>query len=185
MATPGEALSLRGVRDAYIYDLTSDTVAGLVYGTGYAVTMQEFSFAPDINSAELPGNDVTLDIVSQTKGHSGKIKNAKVHMSFLATLLGGQIGTTSTTREVKYAGSDVPGYFKFAIKTSYTGDGATTSLVHIRYKCKLSNLEFASTQDGYTTFSCDWKAIPTTWVDGEGDNPIGRDTHYSTNVSLS
>lgn len=183
MAAPNEGLALKGARDAAIFELQTDAIGTLSYGTGYAVTIQEFNFTPDVNTAKLPGNDVTLDIVSQTKGQSGTIKTAKVHKSFLSTLTGATMSTTGTTRMVEYTGSDIPGYFKLVVKSAYTGTSGESE-VYIRYKCKFTNFTYKLTQDNYVEFSCDWEAIPTTFKNAAGKTLIGNDTTYPTNVDL-
>lgn len=184
MATPSGDLSFKGVRDGAIFELTTDAVGTLTYGTGYAITMQEFSLTPDINTAELPGNDVTLDIYSKAKGISGTIKNAKVHSSFLATLLGAEVGTSANARVIKFDGDDLPVYFKIAVKVSYTGSDSTASCVIHVYKCKLDSLEFSLNQDDYATFSANYKAIPTTYEDAGGKNLIALIAVHSTDVDL-
>ena len=184
MATPSGDLSFKGVRDGAIWELTTDAVGTLTYGTGYAITMQEFSMNPDINTAELPGNDVTLDIYAKAKGLTGTIKNAKVHSSFLATLLGAEVGTSANARVIKFDGDDLPAYFKIAVKIGYTGSDSTAVGVITVYKCKLDSLEFSMNQDDYATFSANFKAIPTTYVDANSKTLISLITIHSADVSL-
>ena len=129
MATPSEGLSFKGVRGGAVFELTADSTVALTYDTGFAITMQEFSMNPDIQTAELPGNDVTLDIFAKAKGITGTIKAAKVHSSFLAVLLGAQVGSSSTTRHVKFDGDDTPKYFKLAVKVGYTGSGSSSTVL--------------------------------------------------------
>ena len=183
MAAPSEALSLKGVRDAAIYALDTDEIGTLTYGTGFAITIQEYNWTPDINTVKLPGNDVTLDIVTHTKGHTGTIKGAKVHKSFIAVLTGAKMSTTANSRMIEYTGEDVPGYFKTDIKCAYTGpDGGCEVLK--RYKCKFTNLTYQLTQDDYVEFSCDWECIPTTYKNAAGKTLIGSDVTYATDVNL-
>lgn len=184
MATPSGDLAFKGVRDGAIFPLVTDAVGTLTYDTGYAVTMQEFSMNPDINSAELPGNDVTLDIFSKAKGLTGTIKNAKVHSAFLATLLGAEVGTSANARTIKFDGDDLPGYFKIAVKIGYTGsDSGAVGVIQV-YKCKLDSMEFSMNQDDYATFSCNFKAIPTTFVDAQSKTLICLITIHAADVSL-
>lgn len=184
MATPSGDLAFKGVRDGAIFPLTTDSAGTLTYDTGYAVTMQEFSMNPDINSAELPGNDVTLDIFSKAKGLTGTIKNAKVHSAFLATLLGAEVGTSANARVIKFDGDDLPAYFKIAVKIGYTGSSSGAVAVITVYKCKLDSMEFSMNQDDYATFSCNFKAIPTTFVDAQSKTLISLITIHASDVAL-
>lgn len=184
MATPSEGLAFKGVRDCAIFELSTDSVSGLTYAAGFAVTVQEFSITPDINSAELPGNDVTLDLFSKAKGISGTLKNAKVHSSFLGVLLGAAVATSGTSRNIKFDADDTPVYFKMAVKIGYTGAGSASTAIFLLYKCKMDSIEFSMNQDDYATFSCNYKAIPTEWADAQGKNPIFELTVYDSDKSL-
>ena len=184
MATPSEGLSFKGVRGAAIFEHLTDSTGTLTYDTGFAVTMQEFSMNPDILTAELPGNDVTLDIFAKAKGITGTIKNAKVHTSFLAILLGAQVGSSSTTRHVKFDGDDTPKYFKIAVKVGYTGSGSSSTAIFTLYKCKLTSMEFSGNQDDYWTCSFEYSAIPTEYTDATSKNPIFEFTVYDSDKSL-
>lgn len=184
MATPSGDLALKGVRDGAIWEVSVDTAGTYTLGTGYAITMQEFSITPDISTAELPGNDVTLDIYAKAKGLTGTIKNAKVHSSFIATLLGAEVGTSANARVIKFDGDDLPVYFKIAVKIGYTGsDSGAVTVFHV-YKCKLDSLEFQMTQDDYASFSCNFKAIPTTFEDAQSKNLIALITVHAADVEL-
>lgn len=184
MATPSEGLAFKGVRDCAIFELITDELATLTYDTGYAVTVQEFSMNPDINTAELPGNDVTQDIFAKAKGLTGTLKAAKVHTSFLASLLGAEVGTTGTTRTVKFDGDDLPKYIKIVVKIGYTGSSSTSVAVITVYKAKLDSLEFSGNQDDYWTLSANWRAIPTVYEHASGKTMIGEWTVYDSDVDL-
>lgn len=184
MATPAEGLSFKGVRGGAVFELLSDSSAALTYDTGFEVTMQEFSMNPDIQTAELPGNDVTLDIFAKARGITGTIKNAKVHSSFLAILLGAQVGTSSSTRHIKFDGDDTPKYFKFLVKVGYTGSGSSSTAIFTLYKCKLTSMEFSGNQDDYWTVSFEYTAIPTEWEDATGKQQIFEATIYDSDQAL-
>lgn len=169
MATPSEGLAFKGVRDCAIFELLTDTASAHTYDAGFAVTIQEFSANPDINTAELPGNDVTLDRFAKAKGMTGTLKAAKVHTSFLGVLLGATVGTTATTRSVTFTGADLPKYFMIKVKIGYTGEGGDDTVVMTIYKAKLESLEFSHDQDDYAQFSANWVAIPLTDTDDVAD----------------
>lgn len=165
MATPSGDLALKGARDAALFSLITDDASELTYGTGFDVTIQELSINPDIETVELPGDDIILDIFSKLKQITGTIKFAKVHTAALSLLWGATEGTTSSTRTLTISGDDLPGYFKIVAKVAYTGGSSNAvCLLHL-FKVKMTNIEFSGNQDDYWQFSADFSAIATTYTD--------------------
>lgn len=184
MAIPGEGLALKGVKDCAILELLADSTSALTYDTYFNVTIQEFGLQPDIATAELPGNDVTLDRFAKAKGLKGTLKSAKIHHKFLAVLLGSGHSTTANTRHVHMVDTDLPKYFKIVVKIAYTGSSGTDVTIITVYKAKLESIEFTGNQDDYWTCNVNWAAVPTEWLDAAGKAQLMDMTTYNSNVTM-
>lgn len=184
MAIPSEGLSWKGVKDCAILELLADSTSALTYDTYFNVTIQEFSIQPDINTAELPGNDVILDRFAKARGLKGQLKSAKIHAKFLAVLMGAAHSTTSTTRHVHFTDTDLPKYFKIVVKIAYTGSSGTDVTIMTVYKAKLESIEFSGNQDDYWTCNINWAAVPTEWLAADGKAQIFDMTTYNSNVTM-
>jgi len=159
-----------GVDDIKMLEVTSDTVASYQIGTLIDVPgARQISLKMEIDSKDLPGDEITLDTISKCKSLTATVEFAKLSLDMQKILLGGSTSTTGagSTEKLSYEfkEGDAPKYFQLQAQIKST-DIAGGDVHFILYKCKATSAPINGTQGDYATFTFDAKASFTSFLFG-------------------
>jgi len=159
-----------GVDDIKIFEVTADTTSAYSIGTAVDVPgARQFSLKAEIDSKELTGDELTLDVISKCKSLTLTVEFAKLSLDMQKIVLGGSTSTTGSgaTEKLSYEfkEGDAPKYFQFQAQIKSTdivgGDAHFTLL-----KCKATSAPVNGTQGDFATFTFDAKASFTNFLFG-------------------
>lgn len=151
-----------GVDDIKIFEVTADTAT--TYTVGPAVDVpgaRQISLKAEIESKDLTGDEITLDVIAKCKALTITFEFAKLSLEMQKIIMGGTTSTSGTgdTEEVTYdfEEGDAPKYFQFQAQIKST-DNEGGDLHIIAFKCKATSAPINGVQGDYATFTVDAKA---------------------------
>lgn len=156
-----------GVDDVKISALSKDDALDLDYaGLMDVPGMQRIDLSPNFTEKGLKGDGKILDYFIQLDTIGFSFDSAKVDLSVLAILEGGEIETsTDENGETKHTytvgANSTPKYFKLEGKTNYTG-GEAGDFHFTLFKCRANSVVVEYKTQDYAIVSVVGIAIPTT-----------------------
>lgn len=160
MVAIAKTAAIRGITDAKIYALTSDTSGTITYGAGIDIPfIQSAPITYNVATDQLPGDGVIGDIYSQIQSVSSELKLGHVSLDVLNLITAGTITASGTTPNQKQTLTVTSGscpYFKIegASKYANTGTQDVKDAHFTIQKAKVSgDIKINWTNDGYCDLS--------------------------------
>lgn len=194
MAQIGKQKRQRNLKDAKIYAMTADTGVSPTYsGAVDILDVVKVGYTPQIESAEIEGDDEIKDIFSRTRKLTGVIECNAMPLDALAILIGGTV--TQTPETTTGAGDSVTDWsmgddddegqwFKLESLAAWARDASGIngkSGIFVAYRCKVTGVnEIAYQNNEFAKVSVNFTAIRT-----HSDKKLFKDSFLEKAGTLS
>lgn len=153
-----------GLREVKISKLLTDPSGGsATYDNPVALpAAQTIEITPEIQSAQLEGDDTIVALFAQLDGFKGKIGYGKANLDAEAVLLGGTRADSGTTpnqiAELTHSSGQSLPYFKIEGRV-VDADGASTDIYLQILKCRVTGMSESSANKKFGEQSLDFMAV--------------------------
>lgn len=152
---------LYGVDDIKLLPVSADTASAFTFGTAVDVPgARQISLTFEIESKELRGDEMLMDLVSKAKSVTAKVENAKLSLDVMSTLLGGSVSSDANTATFSFGNNAILPYFQLHAQIKQT-DNSGGDLHFIVYKSKITSFPINGTQEDYAICTFEAKGMFT------------------------